>query len=129
MNTKTLSIIVIVAAIALGGYVLTTKNGTEEQAMPAVPAAPAAGGMEIEFGNNSWKAITKIEISPAGKSTFTEIAMKDGKLDAGAFVKYAIPDGKKICTFDLRFTNSEGKTFDRPGVDLCKATYYHFSDK
>ncbi len=40
-----------------------------------------------------------------------------------------VAEGDTQCTFDLRFTKMDDSVHDRPAVDLCAATYYHFADQ
>lgn len=87
-----------------------------------------AGDLTINFGNNLWDPIKSVEISPAGAGNWNAIPLPDGQLGAGAFVEFPIAGGDAVCTYDLRFTKIDDSTHERPGVDLCQQTYYHFGD-
>jgi len=118
-TTRSIAIVVILAALGAGAYIYTSGGGSD---------STAATGMEINFGNNSYDALAKIEISPAGQGSYMALALQEGNLGAGNFSKNMIENGNTVCKYDLKFTKENGDVADRMGVDLCAATFYHFED-
>jgi len=94
----------------------------------AAAGTACAGDLTINFGNNLWDPIKAVEISPAGADIWSAIPLSDGVLAAGAFVEVPIAGGDAVCTYDLRFTKADDTVQERPGVNLCEASYYHFGD-
>lgn len=94
----------------------------------AAAGSAFAGDLTINFGNNLWDPIKAVEISPAGAGTWSAIPLANDTLGAGEFVEVPIAGGDTVCTFDLRFTKADDTVQERPGVNLCEETYYHFGD-
>jgi len=116
------NILIAAAVVIVGGA--GAYYWTQQDSAPMVPETT----IEINFGNNSYDPLQSIELSPAGQNSFTAIPLEEGGLGAGDFFKHAIVDGKTTCTYDLRITKVKGDVSERPGVDLCAATFYHFED-
>ncbi len=119
MNVKSIIGVIVLIVIVGGGYYWYQGNSSDSS---------AASDLEINFGNNSWDALKSIELSAAGQNTFQAIPLENSTLGAGEFFKYAIPDGQTVCKYDLRITKEGGEVSDRPNVDLCSATFYHFEE-
>ncbi len=92
------------------------------------PGLAVAGDLTITFGNNSWDTLSAAEYAPAGSDSYTAIALADGTLAAGGVVDVTFPGGAETCLYDLRFTKADGSAHERPNVDLCAESYYHFAD-
>ncbi|GEM_PF-1890452 len=121
--------IAIAVVLILGAVVAYMYLGPQNSSQPDGDDAIGSASMEINFGNNFWKPISAVELSPAGTDAYVAIPLPDGSLGAGDFVKHAIPDGSTVCKYDLRFTRDSGDIEQRMGVDLCSATYYHFEEQ
>lgn len=93
-------------------------------------AAPAmAADLVIQFANNTWADVTKVEYAVAGSDAWTAAALPADLLKSGEFFELTLPEGDTQCSFDLRLTKEDGSLHDRPAVDFCAATYYHFADQ
>lgn len=88
-----------------------------------------AEDLTIALGNNSWDDLAGLEASPAGRDAYVAVSLGDGPLSAGNFTDLLLVDGRAVCVYDLRFTKSDGRVAERPGVDLCAQSYYHFADE
>jgi hypothetical protein len=93
----------------------------------ALPAL--AGELVIQFANNTWVNVTLVEYALPGSGAWTAAALPEGLLKSGEFFELKLPEGDTQCTFDLRLTKDDGSVHDRPAVDFCAATYYHFADQ
>ena len=122
MSIRNIALIVILAAVAVGGYVLFFQNSADDTAM----SGPEM--MTINFGNNSYDPLASVEMSLAGQESYSAVALAEGGLGAGDFVDVTVPKDSANCTYDLRVTKVNGDVSMRPGVDLCAATFYHFAD-
>lgn len=87
-----------------------------------------AKDMKIYFGNNAWTGLVQIETTPTGKDAWETMPIEVDVINPGDFVELLFPNGEAICTYDMRFTKAEGEVVERPAVDLCAETYYHFSE-
>lgn len=122
MSIRNLAMVLILATVAVGGYVFY------QQSASGVSTSSAPDAMTIQFGNNSWDALASIELSAAGQDSYSAVPLTDGELGAGSFYAHDILDGRTNCTYDIRVTKLDGSVSLRPGVDLCAATFYHFED-
>ena len=88
-----------------------------------------AQDLTISLGNNSWDSLAGLAVSPAGQNAYVEMELTDGALRAGNFMALVLKDGASVCVYDLRFKREDGTVIERPGVDLCAQSYYHFADE
>ena len=94
-----------------------------------LPGLALAGNLMVNFGNNSWDALSGLEYRPAGSGDYLPLALPGDGLAAGDFAELMLPDGEATCTYDLRFTKADGSQHERAAVNLCAETYYHFADE
>jgi len=116
---RIVALVVVVAAVGFGAYTYLGKNAADD--------GPA--NLVIQLGNNSYDTLTGLEVSPASAGTYTKVDLTGGELTAGSFYELVLPGGAAQCKYDLRFAKADGKSYDRNGVDLCAATFYHFEDQ
>ncbi len=118
-NRITLATAAAALIVIAGGYYLLRN-----------PGDPARVGlMEITFANNSGAPLAAVEYSPAGQGVWQAVAVPEGRLGPGETIVLLLPDGEKVCDYDLRITGADGTVALRPGVNLCAVAFYHFRDE
>jgi hypothetical protein len=97
-------------------------------ALVAALASPAkAQDLTVTLDNQSSEAVHEFYVSPVDAAGWDRNLLT-AVLPVGQTTSIAIPDGGRVCHYDLRVVFSEGEQFDDQDIDLCATGGYTISD-